>query len=450
MGRSDCPFPFGPPRDSAGWSHAAGIALSAVAFLAAMLALAVATPGAAGLQVKAAHAASPEGPSSQAANWPLVLDEEFNGTTLDTSKWTPGFPWCVSGVTCSSDATPEVAYVPDNVLVSNGTLKLRATRGGTSGRPYASGMISTASLLGTGANKFQFRYGFVEVRAKFPKGQGLFPAVWTLPIDGGRLPEIDVTEAIGSEPNQVVLYYHYDDGSGKGARSGGAYYGPDFTSEFHTYGVSWEPGAIRWYVDGVERREAFTDKAYLPTQSMYLLLNLQVGGNWAGSPDDTTPFPADMEVDYVRVWSPQGELAAPAPTATPAQTGAPTPTVIPSPTTTPTPLQEPTIVLGSPATPTATATRNPSPTPTPNGEPLPSLAVTPTPTTAARAAAPGGVPQRFPAPTSGAPPPAVAPTPTPAPASGGTSSRPLLVLVLAVSSTIAGVAATVLTLRATR
>jgi beta-glucanase (GH16 family) len=142
----------------------------------------------------------------------------------------------------------------------------------------------------------------MEMRAKVPKGKGLWPAFWALPPEGKWPPEIDVMEVLGHQTNTVHLHYHYNDSTGTHRNSGGAYTGPDLAADWHTYAVSWEPGAIRWYVDGVERRAAFTDARYIAAEPMYLLLNLQVGGSWPGSPDVTTPFPSDFEIDYVRIY----------------------------------------------------------------------------------------------------------------------------------------------------
>lgn len=74
------------------------------------------------------------------------------------------------------------------------------------------------------------------------------------------------------------------------------------SSDFHTYAVDWEPDGIHWYVDGVEQRAAFTDSKNIVAKPMYLLIQLEVGGTWPGSPDSSTPFPSVYEVDYARVW----------------------------------------------------------------------------------------------------------------------------------------------------
>ncbi len=125
---------------------------------------------------------------------------------------------------------------------------------------------------------------------------------WTLPPEGKWPPEIDAMEILGHDTVTTHMTYHWAGSSGGDSQSGGTYTGPDFAAGFHVFAVSWEPGAIRWYVDGVERRAAFTDTSAIAAEPMYLLLNLQVGGSWPGSPDSTTSVPADYVIDYVRVW----------------------------------------------------------------------------------------------------------------------------------------------------
>ena len=85
------------------------------------------------------------------------------------------------------------------------------------------------------------------------------------------------------------------------SNSGSSWTGPDFSAGWHTFGVEWEPGAIVWYVDGIERWR-FTVTSRIPNEPMHVLLNLAVGGEWPGSPDTSTAFPSYYDVDYVRVW----------------------------------------------------------------------------------------------------------------------------------------------------
>jgi beta-glucanase (GH16 family) len=158
-----------------------------------------------------------------------------------------------------------------------------------------SGMVSSAG-------HFDFRDGYVEMRAKLPAGHGLWPAFWLLPSAGTWPPEIDIMENLGSEPSIQQMHYYYDNRSGNHRDDGTAWTGPDFSADFHTFSVEWSPSVIRWYVDGVERRPAYSDASTIASQPMYLLATLQIGGSWPGDPDGSTSFPADYRIDYIRVW----------------------------------------------------------------------------------------------------------------------------------------------------
>lgn len=276
-------------------------------------------------------------PRGQSGNWNLVFDDEFNETSLDTTKWTPCFRWGTNAG-CNSSTTPQSWYLPSNVIVSNGTLKLKAqnqpiTENGTT-YPYTSGMISTGPWDKTrSAAKFALIYGYMEIRAKVPKGQGLWPGFWTLPTDANWPPEIDASEIItggGFTTYTNTMSYHYIDATSDTNQSSGAIWTSpvDLASGFHVYAVDWEPHGIHWYIDGVERRSAFTDSKNITAKPMYLLIQLEVGGSWPGNPDSRTPFPSIYEVDYVRVWK---HCTTNCPTATPISGGSSVPNLIANP-----------------------------------------------------------------------------------------------------------------------
>ncbi len=252
--------------------------------------------------------------SSGGAN--LIFADEFSGTALNTSTWRTCFWWASS--TCSIETNNELElYTPSNVSVTNGALALQARREsavGWNGKSYAytSGMVMTGGQSGGAAPGFTYRYGYAEARVKVPAGQGLWPAFWALPASYGWPPEIDAMEILGSDPSTVNMTYHYLNGSGTHMSPGQAWTGPDFSQGWHTFGVDWQPDAMVWYVDGVERGR-FTDAAAITSEPAYLLLNLAVGGTWPGSPNASTAFPSDYLVDYVRVWDHFGTPTPPAP-----------------------------------------------------------------------------------------------------------------------------------------
>jgi beta-glucanase (GH16 family) len=176
-------------------------------------------------------------------------------------------------------------------------------------RNYTSARISTMG-------RFSFRYGTFEARLRTPAGRGLWPAFWALGTDidrsgWPRCGEIDVMENLGQEPRRAYGTIHGPTGGGGPLED----YKPGFAVEhdaplaqgFHTYGARWLPGSIEFFFDG--RRYGAITRADLPAGSrwvfdhpFYLVLNVAVGGRWAGSPDATTSFPQAMHVDHVRVY----------------------------------------------------------------------------------------------------------------------------------------------------
>ncbi|MBN9391439.1 MAG: glycoside hydrolase family 16 protein [Chloroflexi bacterium] len=287
----------------------------------------------------ASIALNPANSQTMALNQPqslnLVFSDEFNGSAIDTNKWTTCYWWDNNGCTIVTNNELEW-YQPGNVLENNGTLKLQARQShvqGTNGRAYnyTSGVITTGPKTYDSGNspKFVFQYGYVEFRAKVLSGAGLWPTLWLLPATMNSLPEIDIMEVIGNDPSTLHMHYHYKNSAGVEMDDGVSWQGPNFSADWHTYAVDWEPNAIVWYVDGVERRR-FTDTANIPKEPMYLLANLAVGGDWPGAPNAQTQFPSNFEIDYVRVWQ-NGPQPGPVNTPTPA----PTPTAAPVPTATP-------------------------------------------------------------------------------------------------------------------
>ena len=225
---------------------------------------------------------------AQASQWHLVFSDEFDGTTLDQTKWQTRFPW---GRDRSSVGELQY-YAPDAFRQSNGTLQIIAERNpeGNSHR-YDSGLISSHSSFAT-------RHGRFEIRCKVPAGKGLWPAFWLLPTDTSWPPEIDVFEILGHETDTVHMNVHWGKG-GAHYHDKGEYTGPDFSEGFHTFAVEWGPNQLTWFVDGEQRHQV---KGHSPQKPMYVLANLAVGGDWPGAPDPTTAFPSTLEIDYIRIF----------------------------------------------------------------------------------------------------------------------------------------------------
>jgi glycosyl hydrolase family 16 len=218
------------------------------------------------------------------SGWFLAFSDEFNGDSLDRARWRTDYG--------SGSNGERQQYVPDAFQVVDGLLHIRAERRNAGAYQYASGIIHTRDL-------FAQAYGRFEIRAKAPKGRGLWPAFWLMPADGGWPPEIDVFEVLAVDTTTVIMTNHYLDGSGKRAEVRGTYKGPDLSQGFHTFAAEWSPGRITWFVDGVERHHSTHG---VPSQPMFILANLAVGGRWGGDPDTSTPFPSSFQIDYIRVY----------------------------------------------------------------------------------------------------------------------------------------------------
>ena len=248
-----------------------------------------------------AYAQPPKTPPS---NWKLTFDEEF---TNDLSRWQMTYPW--SARWNASNAEAEV-YVDPSYMgtagsplglnpfkLEGGTLTITADVPSAAVVPFLQGHRYTSGMLTTYAS-FSQMYGYFEISAKFPGGKGLWPAFWLLPTNMSWPPEIDVVEVLGDQPTTLYATVHY----GAAGKIQFPLSVSDVTSEFHSYGLYWTKNYIGWYVDS--KRVAYAPTpVQLQDKPMYLLLNLAVGGNWPGYPDQSTPFPAQMQVNYVRVYA---------------------------------------------------------------------------------------------------------------------------------------------------
>jgi hypothetical protein len=218
-----------------------------------------------------------------------VFDDEFNGTSLDTSKWRAS-NYGVTGGGRKCCGTNHANYA-NQVSVSNGYLHL--------GADLVSGLWHTSAV--DTETKRTFQYGYWEARMKLPKGMGLWPAFWGYNTSGE---EIDVLEAcsgpIGSRGgNDATMAHqgiHRVNGDARTARDKDM--GVDLTAGFHVYAVNWTSGSIQFYVDGVKNGSAITPSLSDP---MPLILNLGVGDTWCGNPDSSTPTSNELLVDWVRV-----------------------------------------------------------------------------------------------------------------------------------------------------
>ncbi len=237
------------------------------------------------------------------AGWTRVLDEGFT-TVLRPSRWNRCHWWDDGGCTIASN-DEEQWYLPGNVTVADGRLRLEARpeaviTPGAAEYDYSSGMVTSGPPQYRTPAKFAFRYGYVEARLRLPAGRGLWPAFWLLPADQESRPEIDVVEVLGHDTDRARFHYHYRTPQDVRRSLGQSWAGPDLAAGWHRFAVDWKPGEITWIVDG-RARWRVTGPA-VSSERMYLVLNLAVGGNYPGPPDETTVFPAAVQADWIRVW----------------------------------------------------------------------------------------------------------------------------------------------------
>lgn len=193
--------------------------------------------------------------------------------------------------------------------INDGVLTITAERTTAETKPYLWNYDYTSGLL-TSKNMHSQTYGYFEMRAILPQGAGFWPAFWLLPTSGAWPPELDVMEVVTRDPTSTHTTMHTSQ-TGSRVTTTAAHYLSDVTKNWHTWGVKWTAETIVWYVDGVEIFRAPTPKdMHTP---MYMLVNLAIGGGWAGAPNSATPFPAEMKVDYVRAYAiaPPGTSPAP-------------------------------------------------------------------------------------------------------------------------------------------
>ncbi len=227
----------------------------------------------------------------------LLWSDEFEGTAINTDNW----KYNLGGGGWGNNELEIYTDNATNSFVEDGKLHIVATKFGTN-------TYYSARLLSQG--KQEFTYGRIDIRAKMPYGQGIWPALWML---GGNISsvgwptcgEIDIMEYLGNETERVYGTIHYNQGGH--AYKGGNYLltnGQGYDDQYHVFTILWQESSIKWYVDYKRFFEATPNTIDFTafTQPQFFILNVAVGGNWPGYPDASTTFPQTMLVDYVRVF----------------------------------------------------------------------------------------------------------------------------------------------------
>ena len=242
-------------------------------------------------------------------DWVLIWSDEFDSDKIDRSVWNfevgnghaNGIPgWGNNELQYYTDG--ENAYIEDGKLIIEAREEERTDKHGT---------YSYTSTRMTTKDNFELTYGRVEIRAKLPIGRGIWPAFWMLgrDIDTNPWPscgEIDIMEYLGHQPNTVYGTVHGPVSAGPGVGSGYTLETGNFNQDFHVFAMEWDPDEVEFYVDEqlyhVVNKYEIGLSDWVFDKPHFFIINLAVGGNWPGYPDENTIFPQRMEIDYIRVY----------------------------------------------------------------------------------------------------------------------------------------------------
>lgn len=228
----------------------------------------------------------------------LLFDDEFNEQRLDTTRWRVRWP----GPLTDGAAISSQAYLPGNSTLSQGQLHLVVNKGGV--HSYTGGMVMAQ-------DNQAFTYGYIEMRAKVPKGEGTQAYLGLTPVGGQWAAyDIDVFTILthtntnpywSIQANTAWMVTHGLDTQGKAISTSKQYNGPDFSQGYHTFALDWRPGRLTWYIDGVKRFQVIQQVFAHP---MTLVASVAPASTWFNGiyPDATTRFPNAMNIDYIRIY----------------------------------------------------------------------------------------------------------------------------------------------------
>jgi beta-glucanase (GH16 family) len=228
-----------------------------------------------------------------------VWSDDFNGGAIDQSKW--GYD--LGGGGWGNNELQAYTNSNNNAFVSGGNLTIVARREQSGNNAYTS-----ARLLTKGKQNFVF--GRTDIRAKIPKGKGIWPAIWMLgaDIDQNNWPkcgEIDIMELRGSRPTELLSTMHFGDPN-RVLRGTTAVQPVDLSLDYHIYSAVRSKDQIRFFIDGTQyftfNRSDVGSSPYPFNNPFFMILNVAVGGDFDGNPDASTTFPQQMLVDYVKLF----------------------------------------------------------------------------------------------------------------------------------------------------
>jgi beta-glucanase (GH16 family) len=238
--------------------------------------------------------------SAQENKRELIWEENFNGKKLDEKVWNFELGDGCPNI-CGWGNNERQIYTKNNHSVENGFLTINVNK---EGNIYTSTRITTAG-------KKEFKYGYIEARAKIPVGKGIWPAFWMLgsnikQVGWPKAGEIDILEYVGKEPDMVFTSLHTQDSHGNTINTKKTRF-ENIEEGFHTYAIDWTEEKIEFFVDG---QSVYTfnpsDKnsdVWPFNQPFYFILNVAVGGNFGGPDVDDSIFPQKFIIDYIKVYS---------------------------------------------------------------------------------------------------------------------------------------------------
>lgn len=228
----------------------------------------------------------------------------FAGSSLNTSIWATCYPWFQStGCTNFGNPRKELEwYLPTQVHVSGGLLRLVAQREATAGQS-ASGAAKTyacRSGIVTTYPGYQFQYGYIQIVARIPTGAGLWPALWLAAADQNWPPEMDILEAWGSPRFSASATLHYATPTGSSQVQGNITPAAR-AAGWHTFGLSWTSSQLTWVLDG---RAILTVRQHVPHQKMYFIADLAESISAANPAVTPGECNGSLLIRSVKVWKP--------------------------------------------------------------------------------------------------------------------------------------------------
>ena len=235
----------------------------------------------------------------------MVWSDEFNQTSLDMNSWnyeTGGY-WFNNEIQYYRGGTA-------NTALQNGKLVITAKKETYQNREHTSARLTTEG-------KVEYKYGRIDVRAKLPKGQGIWPAIWLLgdnmsTVGWPACGELDMMELLGHEPYKIHGSINYGPQGNSWAHTKTTSYSlpvseGDFSDKYHVFSVLWEENSIKYYVDDnlyatYNPNNIAGGQAWRFNHPFFFILNIAVGGDWPGNPEPTTIFPQQMLIDYIRIF----------------------------------------------------------------------------------------------------------------------------------------------------